>query len=214
MTDLALSPALLLKAYAMGVFPMSEHRDDSEIFWVDPHHRGVLPLDGFHISRSLARVMRRGGYRATLNHDFEGVLRGCADRPDTWINAPIHRAYMALHHMGHAHALEIWHGDQLTGGVYGVTLGGAFFGESMFSRRTDSSKLALAHLTDHLVRCGFSLFDTQFLTPHLARLGALEITRRTYHALLQDALERDVKITDIRLESDPRQILQRNTQIS
>lgn len=214
MTDLALSPALLLKAYAMGVFPMSEHRDDSEIFWVDPHHRGVLPLDGFHISRSLARVMRRGGYRATLNHDFEGVLRGCADRPDTWINAPIHHAYMALHHMGHAHALEIWHGDQLTGGVYGVTLGGAFFGESMFSRRTDTSKLALAHLTDHLVRCDFSLFDTQFLTPHLAQLGALEITRRTYHALLQDALERDVKITDIRLESDPCQILQRNTQIS
>ncbi|SFN49200.1 leucyl/phenylalanyl-tRNA--protein transferase [Roseovarius lutimaris] len=214
MSDFALSPAILLRAYATGVFPMSEHRDDPEVFWVDPHHRGVLPLDGFHISRSLARVMRRGGYRATLDHDFEGVLRACADRPDTWINAPIHRAYMALHHLGKAHSLEIWQEDELTGGVYGVTLGGAFFGESMFSRRTDTSKLALAHLTDHLRRCGFTLFDTQFITPHLARLGAREIPRKTYHALLQKALERDVKITDVPLETDPRQILQRNTQMS
>ncbi|MDT8326638.1 MAG: leucyl/phenylalanyl-tRNA--protein transferase [Roseovarius sp.] len=214
MSDFALSPAILLRAYAMGVFPMSEHRDDPEIFWVDPQHRGVLPLDGFHISRSLARVMRRGGYRATLNHDFEGVLRGCADRADTWINAPIHDAYMALHRMQHAHSLEIWQDDALTGGVYGVTLGGAFFGESMFSRRSDTSKLALAHLTDHLSRCGFTLFDTQFITPHLARLGAKEIPRATYHALLKDALERDVKITDMPLETDPRQILQRNTQMS
>ena len=214
MNDFALSPAILLRAYATGVFPMSEHRDDPEVFWVDPHHRGVLPLDGFHISRSLARLMRRGGYRASLDRDFEGVLRACADRPDTWINAPIHRAYMALHHLGRAHSLEIWHDEELTGGVYGVTLGGAFFGESMFSRRRDASKLALAHLTDHLYRCGFTLFDTQFITPHLARLGAREIPRKTYHALLQDALERDVKITDIPLEPDPRQILQRNTQMS
>ncbi|WP_294614853.1 leucyl/phenylalanyl-tRNA--protein transferase [uncultured Roseovarius sp.] len=214
MTDPALSPAILLKAYAAGVFPMSEHRDDPEIFWVDPHLRGVLPLDGFHISRSLARAMRRGGYRATLDRDFEAVLRGCADRPDTWINTPIHSAYMALHHMGHAHSLEIWQDDELTGGVYGVTLGGAFFGESMFSRRRDASKLALAHLTDHLARCGFTLFDTQFITPHLARLGAREIPRATYHALLHDALETNVKITDVPLETDPVQILQRNTHTS
>ena len=214
MSDFALSPAILLRAYATGLFPMSEHRDDPEVFWVDPHQRGVLPLDGLHISRSLARMMRRGAYRVTLNHDFEGVLRACADRPDTWISAPIHRAYMALHQMQQAHSLEIWQDDELTGGVYGVTMGGAFFGESMFSRRRDASKLALAHLTDHLLRCEFTLFDTQFITPHLARLGAREITRKTYHALLHDALKRDVTITDIALETDPRQILQRNTQMS
>lgn len=209
-----LTPDLLLQGYAAGVFPMSEHRDDPGVFWVDPHMRGILPLDRFHISRSLARRMRRGAYQATLDHDFDGVLRGCADRPDTWISPPIHAAYLALHRAGRAHSLEIWQQNRLVGGVYGVALGAAFFGESMFSRVTDASKLALAHLSDHLWRCGFALFDTQFITPHLARLGAVEVTRTTYRAMLARALEQSASITAVPPETDPAQILQRRTQIS
>lgn len=209
-----LTPTLLLQAYAAGVFPMAEHRDDTEVFWVDPHLRGILPLDRFHISRSLARRMRRGGYQATLDRDFEGVLRGCADRPETWISAPIHRAYARLNRLGRAHSLEIWQDGHLAGGVYGVTLGGVFCGESMFSRRTDASKLALAHLTDHLRRCGFVLFDTQFLTPHLAGLGAIEISRAEYRERLRAAIPIPAEITALPLETDPAQILQRNTQMS
>jgi len=209
-----LTPALLLQAYAAGVFPMAEHRDDPEVFWVDPHMRGILPLDGFHISRSLARRMRRGGYAATLDADFEGVLNGCADRDDTWISGPIHAAYMALHRAGQAHSVEIRQEGALVGGVYGVALGGAFFGESMFSRRSDASKLALAHLTDHLWRCGFILFDTQFITPHLARLGAVEISREDYRRVLQQALGLDADIHAEPFSSDPAQILQRRTQMS
>jgi len=210
----ALTPELLLEAYAAGVFPMAEHQDDTEVFWVDPHVRGVLPIGDFHISRSLARRMRLGGYTATLNRAFEAVLAGCADRPVTWISGRIHRAYVGLHRLGHAHSLEIWREGHLAGGVYGVTLGAAFCGESMFSTETDGSKLALAHLTDHLKRCGFVLFDTQFLTPHLARLGAVEIPRLHYRMLLQEALAIDDDITAQPLESDPRQILQRKTQTS
>ncbi len=209
-----LTPALLLRAYAAGIFPMAEHRDDPDVFWVDPQYRGILPLDGFHISRSLARRMRQRAYAATLNADFEAVLRGCADRPDTWISGPIHDTYMALHRAGHAHSLEIWQGGALAGGVYGVALGGAFFGESMFSRRTDASKLALAHLTDHLSRCGFILFDTQFITPHLARLGGQNIPRNSYRRALQEALGLLVHITDRSFDPDPAQLLQRRTQTS
>lgn len=209
-----LTPALLLQAYASGVFPMSEHRDDPEVFWVDPHRRGILPLDGFHISRSLARRMRQGLYQATLNRAFEAVLQGCADRADTWISPPIHRAYLELYQQGYGHSLEIWQEGQLVGGVYGVALGAAFFGESMFSRRTDASKLALAHLTDHLARCGFTLFDTQFITPHLGRLGAREIPRAQYRALLQEAMETEADIADPSFDPNPVQILQRRTQMS
>ncbi|MBE0452584.1 leucyl/phenylalanyl-tRNA--protein transferase [Roseovarius autotrophicus] len=209
-----LPPELLLRAYAGGVFPMAEHRDDAEVFWVDPKRRGVLPLDGFHVSRSLARRMRRGGYRVTLDADFKGVIDACADRMDTWISAPIRAAYLALHARGHAHSLEVWEQDALAGGVYGVTLGRAFFGESMFSRRTDASKLALAHLVDHLRRCGFTLFDTQFLTDHLASLGAIEISRAAYHARLAKALSGAADIHALPLERDPVQVVQRSTQIS
>ena len=212
--DLTLTPGLLLQAYAAGIFPMSEHRDDPHVFWVDPRRRGVLPLDGFHISRSLARRMRRGGYAVTLNCDFAGVLDACADREDTWINAEIRRLYLDLHARGHAHALEIRQDGLLAGGVYGVALGGAFFGESMFSRRTDGSKLALAHLTDHLRRCGFVLFDTQFITPHLASLGAVEISRDDYHARLHEALDLPADIRAQPLCTDPHSVLQRNTQRS
>lgn len=209
-----LPPALLLRAYAAGIFPMAEHRDDAEVFWVDPPRRGVLPLDGFHLSRSLARRMRRGGYTVTLDADFADVVDACAERDDTWISAPIREAYLELHARGHAHSLEVWEEGALVGGVYGVTLGRTFFGESMFSRRADGSKRALAHLVDHLRRCGFILFDTQFITPHLARLGAVEIDRAAYRARLSEALETEADITALSLEGDPAQVVQRITQTS
>ena len=183
-----ITPDLLLKAYAMGVFPMAEGRDDPTVHWVDPRRRGVFPLDGFHISRSLAKVIREGRFSVTTDHDFTGVVRGCADRPETWINDEIFSLYSSLHEMGRAHSLEVWQGDRLVGGVYGVVLGAAFFGESMFSRATDASKVALAYLIHRLRAGGFTLFDTQFLTPHLASLGAIEISRGTYHKRLQAAL--------------------------
>jgi leucyl/phenylalanyl-tRNA--protein transferase len=209
-----LPPELLLRAYAEGVFPMAGHRDDPEVFWLDPPQRGVLPLDGFHLSRSLARRMRRGGYAVTLDSDFAGVLDACADRAETWISAPIRAAYVALHARGHAHSLEVWEAGALAGGVYGVTLGRAFFGESMFSNRTDGSKRALAHLVDHLRRCGFTLFDTQFLTDHLASLGAIEISRAAYRARLAEALKGDADITALPPDPDPAQVVQRITQTS
>ena len=209
-----LPPELLLRAYAAGVFPMAEHRDDTEVFWVDPKRRGVLPLDGFHLSRSLARRMRRGGYAVTLDGDFAAVLDSCADRPDTWISGPIRDAYLALHARGHAHSLEIWEDGGLAGGVYGVTLQAAFFGESMVSPRTDGSKRALAHLVDHLRRCGFALFDTQFISPHLARLGAIEISRAEYHRRLAAALDAEADITALPLDPDAAQVVQRMTQTS
>lgn len=190
-----LTPEILLHGYAMGIFPMAEHREDPEIFWVDPRRRGVMPLDGFHLSRSLARAMRRTTFTTTINRDFEGVVEGCADRADTWINAEIATLYTALHRNGYAHSVEIWEGDALVGGVYGVTLGRAFFGESMFSRRTNGSKMALAVLVDRLNRAGFRLFDTQFLTDHLASLGAVEISRATYHARLQEATQGRAEFT-------------------
>lgn len=186
--DIRLTPSLLLQGYATGIFPMAESRDDPEVFWVDPRMRGVMPLDGFHMSRSLARAMRRSDWTLRLDADFEGVVDGCADRIDTWINPEIRRLYTSLHDRGQAHSIEIWDNSSLVGGVYGVVLKGAFFGESMFSRRTNASKMALAAAIDHLRRAGFILFDTQFLTTHLASLGAVEITRATYHARLERAL--------------------------
>lgn len=184
-----------MRAYGMGVFPMSENRDDPDIFWVDPIRRGIFPLHDFHISRSLARRIRRGRYDVSLNVDFTGVLDGCADREETWINDQIRALYIDLHARGDAHSLEIWQGPTLVGGVYGVTLGGAFFGESMFSRATDASKVALAFLIEHLRRCGFTLFDTQFLTEHLASLGAIEVPRAEYHKMLTWAVRQDADIT-------------------
>lgn len=190
-----LTPELLLHGYSIGIFPMAENRDDPEIFWVDPKRRGIFPLDGFHISRSLARAMRQSRFEVTINHDFNGVVAACADRTDTWINAEIAQLYSGLHDMGHAHSLELWEEDALVGGVYGVTLGAAFFGESMFSRRTNASKMALAALVERLNRAGFTLFDTQFLTDHLASLGAVEISRRTYHSRLDQAKTQSADFT-------------------
>lgn len=183
-----LTPELLLKAYAQGLFPMAEGRDDPEVFWVDPRRRGILPLDRFHLSRSLARTLRSGRFEVTFDADFEGVVAGCADRPETWINPPIFRVYAALHRMGFGHSCEVRERGALVGGVYGVALGGAFFGESMFSRRTDASKVALFHLLERLRRGGFQLFDTQFLTPHLASLGGVEVSRAAYLRMLAEAL--------------------------
>lgn len=210
----AVTPQLLLRAYAQGVFPMAESRDDPALFWVDPSDRGILPLDEFHISRSLARRMRRGGYTVSLNRCFNEVVEACAAREETWINAQIFDLYGELHALGHAHSLEVWQVGSLVGGVYGVSLGAAFFGESMFSRATDGSKLALVHLVDHLRRCGFKLFDTQFITGHLASLGAVEIPRRAYQALLQPALQIQANIAAHPLDGDPQGVLQRMTQTS
>ncbi|WP_281281315.1 leucyl/phenylalanyl-tRNA--protein transferase [Aliiroseovarius halocynthiae] len=208
-----LTAELLLKAYAMGVFPMAEGRDDPEVFWVDPKHRGIIPLDGFHLSRSLARTIRREPFQITLNRDFAGTVAACADRDETWINDTIFDLYRQLHQKGHAHSLELWEGAELVGGVYGVTCGGAFFGESMFSRRRDASKIALAFLVAHLKTCGFTLFDTQFLTPHLASLGAIEIPRAAYHVLLDNALEIQADIQGHPLP-DAYSVAQRSTQTS
>ncbi|OWU85279.1 leucyl/phenylalanyl-tRNA--protein transferase [Oceanicola sp. 22II-s10i] len=210
-----LTPNLLLHAYTAGIFPMAEGRDDPEIFWVDPRRRGIFPLDGFCISRSLARTLRRGDYRVTVNRDFAGVVDGCADRPETWINAEIARLYDALHDAGHAHSVEVrdLNGD-LIGGTYGVAIGAAYFGESMFSRRRDASKIALAWLIDRLNRAGFTLFDTQFLTPHLASLGAIEISRADYQARLRDALSRHADFNAPALPRDGQSVLQRRTQMS
>ncbi|WP_299814844.1 leucyl/phenylalanyl-tRNA--protein transferase [uncultured Jannaschia sp.] len=190
-----ITPETLLMAYAAGIFPMAEAQDDPEIYWVDPKRRGVFPLDGFRLSRSLAKVIRRGDYEVTLDRDFAGVVDACAARETTWINAPIRRLYAELYADDYAHSLEVWSGGALVGGVYGVTLGTAFFGESMFSRRRDMSKLALAFLVTLLRQRGYTLFDTQFLTDHLASLGAVEIPRQHYHTLLADALQHRARLT-------------------
>lgn len=197
------TPELLLHGYAAGVFPMAGSRDDPEIHWVDPRRRGVLPLDGFHISRSLARRIRRAEWRVTTDRAFRAVVEGCSDRPETWINPEILDLYLELADMGFAHSLEVWEGEELVGGVYGVALGAAFFGESMFSRRRDASKLALAYLTHRLRAGGFRLFDTQFLTAHLASLGAVEISRAEYHRRLRRALEADASFDPPGYSADP-----------
>lgn len=208
-----LTPDLLMQGYATGIFPMAEHRDDPEVFWVDPQRRGVLPLDGFHLSRSLRREMRRTAFDVRIDTDFEAVLDGCADRVDTWINSEIRELYVSLHSRGEAHSLEIWSGDVIVGGVYGVTLGAAFFGESMFSRRSNASKIALACLVDRLNDGGFLLFDTQFLTHHLASLGAIEISRAQYQKALQNACARPASFTTPPTRT-PQEVVQRMTQMS
>lgn len=183
-----ITPELLLRGYAAGVFPMAETREDPAIHWIDPRRRGIFPLDRFHISRSLRKSILHGGFAVAVDQDFEGVVRACANRAETWINAEIFALYSALHRMGHAHSVEVRRDGALVGGVYGVVLGGAFFGESMFSTVTDASKVALAWTMHRLRAGGFSLFDTQFLTPHLASLGAVEIPRADYRRRLARAL--------------------------
>ena len=187
-----LTPEILLAAYAAGLFPMAESADDPELFWVDPRRRGILPLDAFHVPRRLRRIVRHGGLEIRCDSAFEEVIRGCAKatekRPNTWINDEIVCLYLGLFVRGAAHSVEAWHGGTLVGGLYGVSIGAAFFGESMFSRANDASKVALVHLAARLRIGGYRLLDTQFLTPHLARFGGVEITRALYHRLLGEAL--------------------------
>jgi leucyl/phenylalanyl-tRNA--protein transferase len=204
----------LLWAYGAGIFPMAEGRDDPEIHWVDPRRRGIIPLGGFRISRSLARRLRRDDYEVTLDRDFAGVLAGCAGRETTWISGPIAALYLDLHRKGAAHSIEVWAGGRLAGGVYGVALGRAFFGESMFSGMRDGSKIALAWLVHRLRAGGFTLFDTQFLTPHLASLGGREVPRAEYHRLLAAALEGEARIDPPDYAPDRYSIAQPSSQTS
>ncbi|MGN6621028.1 MAG: leucyl/phenylalanyl-tRNA--protein transferase [Sphingomonas sp.] len=183
-----LDPRLLLQGYATGIFPMADSRDAEDLFWVEPRARAILPLDSFHLSRSLRRTVQRGAFAVTRDRAFHAVIAACADRDETWINGEIEQAMLALHASGHAHSIEVWNRDVLAGGLYGVSLGRAFFGESMFSRQTDASKVALAWLVARLKAGGFTLLDCQFQTDHLASLGAIEIPRRDYLALLGEAL--------------------------
>jgi leucyl/phenylalanyl-tRNA---protein transferase len=185
-------PELLLRAYASGVFPMAENADDPEIFWVRPETRGIIPLDAFHIPKSLAKTVRQNPFEIRFDHDFAGVIDGCAesrtDRTSTWINAPIREAYGILFERGHCHTVEAWREGRLVGGLYGVSLGRAFFGESMFSREPDASKVCLVHLVERLRERGFVLLDTQFTTEHLKRFGAIDAPRGRYERILEDAV--------------------------
>lgn len=186
---------------------MSESSGASETFWVDPRSRGVVPLDGLHISRSLRKTARRGGFTVRINSDFAGTVAACADRDETWINDEITDLYRTLHRMGYAHSVEIWANDSLVGGLYGVALGGAFFGESMFSRQRDASKLAMVWLVARLRAGGYALLDTQFLTEHLASLGAIEISREDYRARLDAALALDADFFRLALDTPVDNIL-------
>ncbi len=188
-----LTPDLLLRAYRLGLFPMAESRGSKTLHWLDPETRGVLPLDKFHLPRSLMKTLRNGKFTVTADADFPGTIAACAaareNRPETWINPEIERLFIALFHLGFAHSVETWQNGALVGGLYGASLGGAFFGESMFSTTTDASKVALVHLLARLRLGGYTLLDTQFITTHLARFGTVEITRAAYHALLAQAVE-------------------------
>jgi leucyl/phenylalanyl-tRNA--protein transferase len=200
-TDWDLTPDLLLRAYASGVFPMADGAEAEELFWVDPRRRGVLPLDGLHVSRRLARDFLGKDFEIRVNGDFTGTVAACADRSTTWINAEIFRLYRELRRMGHAHSIEIWQDGALAGGLYGVALGGAFFGESMFSRLRDGSKFALIALVARLRAGGFTLLDTQFVTPHLISLGAIEIDRSAYRADLALALRRPARFGTLPIDT-------------
>ncbi len=190
--DFTITPQMLLKAYACGIFPMADSADDPDLFWVEPEIRGIIPLDGLHVPRSLKKTLRRSRFEITVDRDFDGVVAACAeatqDRPKTWINARIRRLYGELHRMGNCHSVECRIDGELVGGLYGVSLGAAFFGESMFSRVADASKVALVHLVERLSVGGFTLLDTQFTTPHLVRLGAVEVPRKRYNKMLERAV--------------------------
>ena len=187
-----LTPEVLLKAYACGIFPMAESADDAALYWIEPERRGILPLDQFHIASRLARTVRSDRFSVVCNRDFDAVIAACAEprpgRGRTWINTRIRNLYRALYDIGHCHTVEAYAGDELVGGLYGVSLGGAFFGESMFHRARDASKVALVHLMARLKAGGFRLLDTQFITDHLKTFGAVAVSRKQYHNLLEDAL--------------------------
>ena len=187
-----IDPDLLLRANATGVFPMAEEADSPEIFWVRPEKRGILPFENFHVSRSLRKTVRQGRFDIRYDTDFAGVIAGCAsgsgERARTWINGPIREAYGKLFDLGYCHTVEAWRDGKLVGGLYGISLGSAFFGESMFSRERDASKVCLVHLVSHLIEKSFTLLDTQFTTNHLETFGAVEVPRRQYQKMLENAL--------------------------
>ena len=187
-----ITPQVLLKAYACGIFPMAESAEDNALYWIEPECRGILPLDNIHVSKRLARTIRQEQFEVRIDHDFEAVIDGCAEsrpgRHSTWINQRIRSLYGELFSLGHCHTVEVWSNGSLMGGLYGVRLAGAFFGESMFSRERDASKVALVYLTARLKFGGFTLLDTQFLTDHLIRFGAIEVSREKFQRLLDEAL--------------------------
>ena len=193
---------------------MAESKLDPDVVWMEPKLRGVFPLDGFHVSNSLKTAIKKQDYSVSLNEAFADVVNACADREETWINATIRQGYLELFEVGHAQSIEVWREDKLIGGVYGVTLGAAFFGESMFSRATNGSKIALAYLVAHLNKCGFQLFDTQFLTPHLASLGAIEIEREEYLERLSRAIQSPELFRDYSVAPSVDETLQRSNQTS
>ena len=200
-----ITPQVLLKAYSCGIFPMAEAADDPALYWIEPQARGVLPLDGVHVPRRLARTMRQGGFEVRIDSDFDAVIAGCgAERPgrtSTWINDKIRKLYRDLHDMGRCHSVETWSGGRLVGGLYGVALGGAFFGESMFSTERDASKVALVHLAARLIHGGFRLLDCQFVTEHLRQFGTVEVSRTEFHKQLEAALQ--IEGNFLRLEASP-----------
>ena len=209
--DPYLSPEVLLRAYAAGIFPMSEGADDPEVFWVDPHMRGIIPLERFHVPRRLRRTMRKRPFDIRVDTAFAAVIEGCATpgpgRKSTWISAKIKEAYVRLHERGFAHSVECWRDGELVGGLYGVSLGAAFFGESMFSFARDASKVALVHLVARLKAGGYRLLDTQFVTEHLMRFGAVEIPRYEYHLLLDRAVKARADFMAFRADDDPDEVL-------
>ena len=212
-----LTPDLLLRAYAAGIFPMADSADDPEIFWVDPEWRGIIPLLGFHVPQRLKRTVKSALFEIRCDSAFEAVIRGCAapaaDRPRTWINDAIVRLYTDLFRRGFAHSVESWYEGELVGGLYGVSINGAFFGESMFSRVTDASKVALVHLVARLIEGGYTLLDTQFVTEHLQRFGAVEIPRAEYRRQLATALTGSAEFQP-GPAGDPLAVLQSRTQTS
>lgn len=194
----ALATELLISAYANGYFPMP-HPETEEICWFHPDPRAILPLNNFHVSRSLLRTMRRKSFRVSIDEAFEGVIDACADRKETWINQEIRTAFVELFRQGHGHSVEVWNGEELVGGTYGIAIRGAFFAESMFHRETDASKIALFTLVNHLVRRGMNLLEVQFITPHLASLGAVEISSDDYMERLRLALKTPVTFKERKL---------------
>ena len=186
--DLSLTPDLLLQAYSVGIFPMGREDSDEELYWVDPHERGILPIDGLHVSRSLRKTILRGGFEVHVDRDFRGMMADCAMREETWINETILDLYTALHERGFAHSVEVWQDGARVGGLYGVSMGAAFFGESMVSNAPDASKIALVWLVARLRAGGYRLLDTQFTTEHLMSMGGVAVSRGRYQAMLQTAL--------------------------
>jgi leucyl/phenylalanyl-tRNA---protein transferase len=207
----SITPQILLRAYAAGIFPMAESADDSALYWIEPDERGIIPLDGLRISQSLRKAVRRRRFEIRIDTDFEGVISACAektpDRNSTWINNRIRALYTQLFRMGCCHTVECWNGGKLVGGLYGVRIGAIFFGESMFSRQTDASKVALVHLVARLKAGGFKLLDAQFVNPHLERLGAVAVAKADYHTLMEPLLALEADFNAFTGDDDPETVL-------